>query len=98
MSTASSAKPTAEADRHALLGVMDARTRWRYLKDRFARWGVAVGGLGVIVAILLIFFYLAYVVLPLFAPAKVDSLGSYALPQSIAEQQPWMLAMDCGKA
>ena len=73
---------------------MDARTRWRYLKDRFARWGVAVGGLGVIVAILLIFFYLAYVVLPLFAPAKVNSQGSYALPSAMATQQPWLLAME----
>ena len=94
MTAVSSTKPSNASDRHALLGVMDARTRWRYLKDRFARWGVAVGGLGVIVAIMLIFFYLAYVVLPLFAPAKVTSHGSYALQPAMAAQQPWLLAME----
>lgn len=94
MSSATTATQTPASDRHELQGVMDARTRWRYLKDRFARWGVAVGGLGVILAILLIFFYLAYVVLPLFAPAKVKPLGSYALAPTLAAQQPWLLAME----
>ena len=39
---------------------------FRFLKDRMARWGVAAGGIGVILAILMIFFYLLYEVLPLF--------------------------------
>ncbi len=56
------------------------RYRHRLLKDGAARWGVSAGGLGVIVAILLIFFYLLYVVLPLLKPASADPVGSYPLP------------------
>lgn len=54
--------------------------KWRLLKDSLARYCVIVGGLGVIVAIVLIFFYLLYVVLPLFASAKTTDITGYALP------------------
>ena len=40
------------------------RRAWREFKDRAARYGVAFGGLSVIFAIVLIFFYLLHVVLP----------------------------------
>jgi phosphate transport system permease protein len=56
--------------------------RWRTIKDYTARYGVAVGGVGVIVAIVLIFFYLLYVVFPLFLPASVNTQAQYASPQS----------------
>ncbi|MDX1497206.1 MAG: hypothetical protein R3352_06600, partial [Salinisphaeraceae bacterium] len=49
-----------------------AHTRWRYLKDRIARYSVAIGGLGVIAAVMLIFVYLFYTVIPLFLPAEVE--------------------------
>lgn len=45
--------------------------RWRLLKDRAFGAVMAVGGIAVIVAILLIFFYLAYVVVPLFQGATL---------------------------
>ena len=54
----------------------------RFLKDRLARWGVAAGGLGVIVAILLIFFYLLYEVAPLFKSAEIKEIHSYHTPPS----------------
>lgn len=54
--------------------------RLRYGKDRITRGVVAVGGIGVIVAILLIFFYLLYEVLPIFRSASIDVGASYALP------------------
>ncbi len=54
--------------------------RWRLLKDKLARHGIAVGGLGVIFAIVLIFFYLFYVVFPLFIPASVERQEGYTLP------------------
>lgn len=73
---------------------MDARTRWRYIKDRMARWGVGIGGMGVIAAILLIFFYLAYVVLPLFAPASLDTGPRYPVPEAVGDTRPWLLAID----
>ncbi len=55
--------------------------RWRLIKDSFARFGVIAGGLSVIVALVLIFFYLLYVVIPLFKPASVEATNHYALPE-----------------
>jgi phosphate transport system permease protein len=46
--------------------------RMRALVDRFTRWYVLVGGLAVLAAITLIFFYLAYVVAPLFHGANLQ--------------------------
>ena len=44
---------------------------WRSRKDVFARRIIGLGGLMVIAAVLLILFYLAYVVAPLFMPASM---------------------------
>ncbi len=55
---------------------------WRYFKDSFARHSIAIGGVSVIAAVLLIFFYLFSVVLPLFTPASVKPLAQYAPPAS----------------
>ena len=43
----------------------DSYQRWRLLKDKIVGKAVVVGGLSIIVAIVLIFFYLLYVVFPL---------------------------------
>ena len=48
------------------------KRRVRAFKDRLTRWYVAVGGLAVLAAITLIFFYLAYVVAPLFKGASLS--------------------------
>lgn len=56
--------------------------QWRLLKDRLVRYGIVVGGLGIIGAIVLIFFYLLYVVLPLFGEVKVSEIATYALPEA----------------
>lgn len=45
--------------------------RRRSQKDKLARWVIRLGGFVVIGAVLLIMFYLLYVVIPLFVPAKV---------------------------
>ncbi len=50
----------------------------RALKDRMTRYFVAVGGISVIIAILLIFFYLLQVVIPMFESAEVKQSQSYA--------------------
>lgn len=50
---------------------LQRRRRIRALKDRFTRWYVLVGGLAVLAAITLIFFFLAYVVVPLFRGAQL---------------------------
>ncbi|NOT85508.1 MAG: ABC transporter permease subunit [Methylococcaceae bacterium] len=54
--------------------------RWRLIKDLIARYGILIGGWGVIVAIVLIFFYLLYVVVPLFIPASAKSVAEYQMP------------------
>jgi len=62
--------------------------RKRLLKDRLARYMVGVGGVSVIFAIALIFFYFIYVVIPLFSPAEQQKVAEY--PQA---NQETMLAM-----
>lgn len=56
-----------------------ARTRrLRKLTDDSARVGITLGGVSVIVAICLIFFYLLYEVMPLFMPASMDERNTLA--------------------
>jgi phosphate transport system permease protein len=52
---------------------LQRKRRIRALMDRLTRWYVLVGGLAVLAAITLIFFYLAYVVAPLFQGAKLTA-------------------------
>jgi phosphate transport system permease protein len=54
--------------------------RWRHIQDFLTRYLMAIGGAGVIVAILLIAFYLLYVVAPMFSPAKMERIASYSIP------------------
>ncbi len=58
--------------------------RWRYLKDRFATVGVSIGGVSVIFAVVLIFFYLLWVVVPLFKPAHMSLRTAFEVPGSNA--------------
>jgi len=57
-----------------------AHYRFRMLKDMLARYWVAFGGISVIIAIVLIFFYLFYVVFPLFVPASAEPIATYEAP------------------
>ena len=57
---------------------LQRKRRIRALKDRLTRWYVLVGGLAVLAAITLIFFYLAYVVVPLFQGAKLTTRPALA--------------------
>ncbi len=59
---------------------LQTRYNQRALKDRFARYFVASGGVSVIIAILLIFFYLLYVVIPMFGSAEIRQEASYTAP------------------
>lgn len=67
---------------HSVLPAPDSpiairRRAWREFKDRFAKYGVAIGGVSVIFAIVLIFFYLLYVVMPLFYGAEINTEAEY---------------------
>ncbi|GMR19882.1 MAG: ABC transporter permease subunit [Gammaproteobacteria bacterium] len=60
------------------------RHRWRRSVDRLATISMGLGGGIVIVAIVMIFFYLLYVVAPIFAPADMKELKQYSLPAATA--------------
>ncbi len=70
------------------------KRRFRAFKDRLTHWYVAIGGLAVLAAITLIFFYLAYVVAPLFKGASLTA----AAPLNAAWMQdagkPLMIAIE----
>lgn len=53
--------------------------RSRLFKDRLAQFGITVGGVMVLIALLLIFFYLLYIVQPIFESAKVEKRDSFNL-------------------
>lgn len=57
--------------------VAKRRRAWRETKDRAAKYGVALGGISVILAIVLIFFYLLYVVMPMFQGADIETKAEY---------------------
>jgi phosphate transport system permease protein len=59
---------------------LQTRYNQRALKDRLVRYFVASGGISVIVAILLIFFYLLYVVIPMFESAEIKEIVTYTAP------------------
>lgn len=67
---------------------MQRKRKMRALMDRLTHWYVLVGGLAVLGAITLIFFYLAYVVLPLFQGAELTARKV---------QNPAWLQQDAGK-
>ena len=74
--------------------VLQRKRRVRALKDRAARWYVSVGGLAVLACITLIFFYLAYVVAPIFAGADLKPREAQQ-PAWLAEQgAPLMLGLE----
>ncbi len=54
--------------------------RRRGFKDAITRHLMTMGGIGVILAIVLIAFYLLYVVLPMFKPASLHQQAAYPLP------------------
>jgi len=60
------------------------RRAWREFKDRIAKYGVAFGGLSVIFAIVLIFFYLLYVVMPLFYGADIETKARFTTEKNTA--------------
>jgi phosphate transport system permease protein len=73
----------------------DTSQQWRMLKDRMVRVGVMLGGISVIVAIVLIFFYLIVVVWPLFESPDSELVASYQMPgQHAATSQTLHLTLD----
>ncbi len=70
------------------------RRRIRAFKDKAATGGIAVGGITVIFAIVLIFFYLLAEVMPLFEGASMERESSYAVPQQQETGETLFLTME----
>ncbi len=76
----SEVKSSSEEEQFHLPAADSFFQRWRLIKDQWVRYGVVAGGLGVIGAVVLIFFYLLYVVLPLFYAAESAFVDHYEVP------------------
>ena len=73
---------------------LQRKRRIRALKDHLARWYVSIGGLAVLGAITLIFFYLAQVVVPMFQGAEAEARETHT-PAWLAEAgEPLLLAIE----
>lgn len=73
---------------------LQRKRRIRALKDNLARWYVSIGGLAVLGAICLIFFYLAQVVAPMFQGAELEAHDAQQ-PAWLADAgEPLLLAME----
>lgn len=72
----------------------DRHERWRLLKDKLVSRAMAVGGVGVIIAILLIFVYLLYVVAPLFMKPTVYAGAAVEVPAGLLGDERVLAALD----
>ncbi|BAP42557.1 binding-protein-dependent transport system inner membrane protein [Pseudomonas sp. StFLB209] len=73
---------------------MQRKRRARAFKDRLTRWYVALGGMAVLAAITLIFFYLAWVVAPLFKGASLNVAAPMTPAWMQAAGKPLMISIE----
>lgn len=71
--------------------------RRRLLTDSLFKYVMTFGGISVIVAISLIFFYLASVAYPLIKPVKIDDWFSYGVPGGVGERTVHLSSEEQGK-
>ena len=76
--TSTTAKPTIDFNEPALV----RHRKKRKFKDQLAKVVVGIGGISVILAITMIFFYLLYEVAPLFRDAEAQAVSSYPVPEA----------------
>ncbi|MBF8269702.1 MAG: ABC transporter, inner rane subunit [Gammaproteobacteria bacterium] len=79
----SSSRHSVLADFHSPQAIR--HRQWRHIKDVLNRYLMSFGGVSVIIAIVLIAFYLLYVVLPIFKPAQVNLITDYPAPGDKAD-------------
>src|SRR5690554_1616931 len=79
------------ASQRAELGASNVRL----IKDKAARWGVTLGGGLVLIALLLIFFYLLYVVEPIFRGVEVEHQQTFPIPgQQVGQGETVAMGME----
>lgn len=84
--------------KHQSVDIKRASPRWRRIKDKLARYFIAAGGVGVIIAVLMIFVYLLHVVAPLFGSASVEPPVPivHTVDSEAASTAPVVLSVDEG--
>nr|WP_319553693.1 ABC transporter permease subunit [uncultured Vibrio sp.] len=70
---------------------LQEKDKKRLIKDRLVRLAVTTGGVGVLAALILIFVYLAMVIIPLFSDAKIET--NYA-SRSVQAGKPLAISVD----
>jgi len=60
-----------------------AYRKWRQVKDGIATTTITAGGIGVLFAILLIFFYLLYEIMPLFQSASIKASSQFTAASKV---------------
>ncbi len=70
------------------------KRRVRAFKDRLTRWYVSIGGLAVLGAITLIFFYLAHVVMPIFSGADLTARDAQQPAWLAGQSEALLLAVE----
>ncbi len=70
---------------------LQEKDKKRLIKDRLIRLAVTSGGLGVLAALVLIFIYLAMVIIPLFSDAKIETNHS---TRSAPVGEPFAISVD----
>jgi phosphate transport system permease protein len=70
--------------------------RKRELVDKAARYTIGLGGISIIFAVLLIFFYLLWVVLPIFKPASIEPHAQFTLPSLSPDVSSCYVALEEG--
>ncbi len=72
---------------------MVLRRKIRHFYDQTANVAIAVGGVSVILAILLIFLYLFYEVIPLFQSATLDKVNEYQI-ENVSDSESLHIAIE----
>ncbi len=84
---------TAETNIDKTTAARARHNKMRMVKDVLAKYAVSIGGTSVILAIALIFFYLFFVVIPLFKAAEIELVASYKIDGTNASETLY-LAME----
>ncbi|MCW8899326.1 MAG: ABC transporter permease subunit [Gammaproteobacteria bacterium] len=95
MSESSTQTPAASSSEASALAqaLTSKMNRARAIKNKITSVSMAVGGISVIIAIVLIFFYLAYVVFPLFLAPEMERTTQYPTP-AVTEGKTLHLAIE----
>lgn len=93
MNDLSSKSPNTPANRNSKLS-MDRLSGWRKIKDSMTNYTITTGGMGVLIAILLIFFYLFYEIVPLFMPADIEQRHQFELSTAQAPSDTLFMSME----